>query len=514
MERKKDEDSLISAVYTDSGNNLQNDYNPAAFQGVDEDEEEFRRELQAERARVMREFGIIVPTNIELKQDDVISIADESLGGDSLFAESYNGIPQQLDKSASNHKTSSTPETYDNVYGENDDESNSFRPNALFGSPKEEDAKAPAGTYRERLTPGRLGILILILSIILVTAVAVAVGSFLAQDDEIPSQSGAEFPDLGTVITSPPTSSPTKSIEWTEGNCTDHPYRNFNINEEVGEQNCVFLQTNLTHRDRMCLPENDGYRWCPATCGVCEKGAVPSDFPSDIPSVAPSTERVEEKPVASPTRQPAPDPTRRPVLERPVADPTRRPVADPTRGPVAERPVADPTRRPVAERPVADPTRRPVVERPVPNPTRRPVTPPAPRPVADPTRRPVVERPVPAPTPRPIAPVPRPTPRPVPDPTRRPVVERPVADPTPRPVPPPTPRPVAAPVPDPPPVPVPVATSAPVPSPTESTPPPVDDDDDDDDGDDDDNTDDGGGEEPPPFLCRVCILNICELLPC
>ncbi|GAX24033.1 hypothetical protein FisN_26Lh103 [Fistulifera solaris] len=510
MERKKDEDSLISAVYTDSGNNLQNDTTPAVFQGVDEDEEEFRRELQAERARVMREFGIIVPANIELKQDDVISIADESLGGDSIFAESYNGIQQQLDKSASNHKTSSTPETYENVYGENDDESNSFRPNALFGSPEEEeDAKAPAGTYRERLTPGRLGIVILILSIILVTAVAVAVGSFLAQEDEMPSQSGAEFPDLGTIITSPPTASPTKSIEWTDGNCTDHPYKIFNINEEVGEQNCIFLQSNLTHRDRMCLPENDGYRWCPATCGVCEEVTSSSDSPSDVPSTAPS-ERLEETPAALPTRQP--------VLERPVADPTRRPVADPTRRPVAEIPVADPTRRPVMERPVADPTRRPVVERPVPNPTQQPVAPvtpptPRPRPATDPTRRPVVERPVPAPTPRPVAPVPRPTPRPVPDPTRRPVVEKPVADPTPRPVPPPTPRPVAAPVPvvNPPPVPVPVATSAPVPSPTEATPPPVDDGDDDDD---DDDNDDGGGEEPPPFLCRVCILNICELLPC
>ncbi len=514
MERNKDEDSLISAVYTESGNNLQNN-NHAAFQGVEEDEEAFRRELETERARVMKEFGIIVPTNIELKQDDVMSIADESLGGDSIFAESYNGILQQLDKSASNHKTSSTPETYDNVYGENDDESNSFRPNALFGSPKEEeDAKAPAGTYRERLTPGRLGIAILVLSIILVTAVAVAVGSFLAQDDELPLQSGAEFPDLGTIITSPPTASPTKSFEWTEGNCTDHPYKRFNINEEVGDQNCVFLQGNSTHRDRMCLPENDGYRWCPATCGVCEQVTPSSDYPSDIPSMAPS-ERVEERPVATPTRHPAADPTRRPVLERPVADPTQRPVADPTQRPVVERPVAEnPTRRPVAEMPVPNPTRRPVAT--VPPPTRRPV---AERPVADPTRRPVAERPVSPPTPRPVAerPVTRPTPRPVPDPTRRPVVESPVADPTPRPVPPPTPRPVAAPVPspvvDPAPVPVPVLTNVPVASPpTEATPPPVDDDD----GnvDDDDNDDDGGGEDPPPFLCRVCILNICELLPC
>jgi hypothetical protein len=408
-----DDESILSGIYTESG-----DYPP--LPAVDDDDEEFRRAVQAEQIRVLREFGVTPPHH-----QDAISLADESLADVSTIydTESYM-LPQQQEQSMHESiqmQKNRTPDTYDGSFVIDDDGS-TIPPNTLFPiSPSKQDAP----TYNDPiLTPRRLKIVMAVLCTIVVASIAVAMGSFLAQQrDDDPSLVPNNVQDLDAFATFSPTPSPTESYKWAPENCQDHPSQQFKINDRFGEQNCFFLQNHPVHRERLCLPENAGYRWCPATCGLCpiddsslEPSVRPSSVPVWVPSLAPSISTTTTEIITStphPTLTPTRTPTSLPLIP-PTSPPVPRPTLKPTRKPTP-KPTQRPTRSPVQRR-----TPEPTAED-TPEPTPEPTPPPVQTP--DPTRAPGTEDPTPFPTISFVVVTPQPTemvftPEPTPAPSR------------------------------------------------------------------------------------------------
>ncbi|GAX24035.1 hypothetical protein FisN_26Lh105 [Fistulifera solaris] len=411
-----DDVSILSGIYTESG-----DYPPPppAAAAVDDDDEEFRRALEAEQIRVQREFGVTPPHH-----QDAISLADESFADVSTI---YDNESYMLPQQPSVHESiqiqkNRTPETYDESSFVIDDEGSTILPpNTLFpASPSKQHA--PTDPI---LTPRRLKIVVALLCTIVVASISVAMGSFLAQQrDDDSSLVPNNVQDLDAFATLSPTPSPTESYQWTPENCQDHPSQQFQINDRFREQNCFFLQNHPVHRERLCLPENAGYRWCPATCGLCpideesslEPSVRPSSVPVWLPSLAPS--------MAATTAEAIPS-TPRPTLT-PTRNPTPAPVTAPTKPPVP-RSTPKPTRKPTPK-PTPRPTRSPVQRR-TPEPTAEDTPEPTPEPtpppvqIPDPTRPPRTEDPTPYPTISFVVVTPQPTelvftPEPTPAPSR------------------------------------------------------------------------------------------------
>jgi hypothetical protein len=372
-----DDESILSGIYTESG-----DYPPPP--AAEDDDEEFRRAVQAEQIRVLREFGVTPP-------QDAVSLADESFADVSTIYdnESYIQHPGESIQMQKNR----TPETYEeSSFVIDDDGSTILPPNTLFppSSPSKQDA--PTDPI---LTPRRLKIVMALLCTIVVASIAVAMGSFLAQQrEDDPPLVPNNVQDLDAFATRSPTPSPTESYQWTPENCQDHPSQQFLINDRFGEQNCFFLQNHPVHRERLCLPENAGHRWCPATCGLCpideeeslEPSVRPSSVPVWVPSLAPSiaattaeiitsTQRPTHTPTRTPTSAPVTAPTKPPVPRstlKPTRKPTLKPTQRPTRSPVQRRtpePTVEDTPEPTPEPQTPDPTRPPRTEDPTPYPT-------------------------------------------------------------------------------------------------------------------------------------------------
>jgi hypothetical protein len=330
-----DDESVLSGIYTESGDSsvIHNTLDP------EDDDEAFRRAVQAEQGRVMREFGVL-PLNT---YNDAISVADETISVDDV-----------------KDKTTSTPETYDEVYGVDDEESDgnhddasTFRPNTLFPS----DAEMKDLNNDPILTPRRLKIIMVVLCTIFLGSIAVALGSFLVQQrNESPSQIQVDadadtdididptVPDTEQLNTDAPeqspTAPPTGSFNWSDGDCVDHPYKKFKINDQYGEQDCMFLRSNLDQRARMCLSVEEGHRWCPVTCGLCLKNFAPTISPTPIrlssapaiaASVTPSV-NTESRSTLVPTISPTFPPTLEEVeeTEKPTPAPTEEPTPEPT----------------------------------------------------------------------------------------------------------------------------------------------------------------------------------------
>ena len=331
-----DDESILSGIYTESG-----DASVAhnTLFDLDDDDEMFRRAVQAEQGRVMREFGVVLPSNSD--ETSVDSSSDSSEGRD---------------------KTTSTPETYDEAYtvengggeedGKDDGDASTFHPNTLFPSASHEDS-----TMKQQpdpiLTPRRLKMIMVVLCVIFVASIAVATGSFLAQkesessstpqqaaqvdadvDTDVDKDTDAPVPDTVSLITTTPadspSASPSTSLHWKQGDeCVDHPTQTFLVNERDGEQDCAFLRTNLDQRARLCLLEKEGYRWCPVTCGLCLQ------TPNIAPSISP-TPGVDGEPVT--TSSPLVDtrpPTVAPTTMVPTANPTFVATEAPTPEPTA-----------------------------------------------------------------------------------------------------------------------------------------------------------------------------------
>ncbi|GAX24037.1 hypothetical protein FisN_26Lh109 [Fistulifera solaris] len=330
--------------------------------GEDDDSEAFRRGLQDEEAQVVIEFERMQSSN----EMDAVSNAERSNNNNSIFANSYSNIREQLDTSHLTEPKSTTPENYDNVVGsdiddfdefldggEMNDEVKSTKPDNFFPYPTKiiiphvgplsqaptkdsTSSPPPSPSPKPFLTPRRINILVALLCFVLVASVGVAVGSFLAQQagKSTPQSSAVNSNENSTTVapTSFPTTSPTKQLNWSKEDCVDHPYKKFIISTEIGGQDCVYLQNNPAQRDRMCLPDNEGYLWCPVTCGLCEE-SIPTNAPVPAPPVA--------APVVPPTERPSaatPGPTFTATLEpsAPLVDtlaPTRAtlpPTASPT----------------------------------------------------------------------------------------------------------------------------------------------------------------------------------------
>ncbi|GAX18808.1 hypothetical protein FisN_26Hh109 [Fistulifera solaris] len=292
----------------------------------DDDSEAFRRGLQDEEAQVVIEFERMQSSN----EMDAVSNAERSNNNNSIFANSYSNIREQLDTSHLTEPKSTTPEIYDNVVGsdvddfdefldggEMNDEVKSTKPDNFFPYPTKiiiphvgplsqaptkdsTSSPPPSPSPKPFLTPRRINILVALLCFVLVASVGVAVGSFLAQQagKSTPQSSAVNSNENSTTVapTSFPTTSPTKLLNWSKEDCVDHPYKKFSISTEIGDQDCVYLQNNPAQRDRMCLPDNEGYLWCPVTCGLCEE-SVPTNVPVPLPPVA--------APVVPPTERPS-----------------------------------------------------------------------------------------------------------------------------------------------------------------------------------------------------------------
>lgn len=329
----QDDDSVLSGIYTESGDSsvAHNTLDP------EDDDEAFRRAVQAEQGRVMREFGLSTSNNNT--SGDVTSVAEDG----------------SADSGELRDKISSTPETYDEAYGVDDEDSDgnddgsTFQPITLFSSSSNADMKEP--TPDPILTPRRLKIIMVFLCVVFVASIAVAMGSFLAQKEgESPAQvrvdaeadTDSQVPDIDPLSTTAPASSsagaptisPTGSFNWKEGDCVDHPYKKFKINEQFGEQDCTFLRSHLDQRARLCLLEKEGYRWCPVTCGMCLRKFSPTISPTLGPLNAPT--RV---PVITPSITPSvvtmPRTTTAPAMSL-TAYPTSEATAEPTLGSTAE----------------------------------------------------------------------------------------------------------------------------------------------------------------------------------
>jgi topoisomerase-4 subunit A len=330
--------------------------------GDDDDSEAFRRGLQDEEAQVVIEFERMQSSN----EMDAVSNAERSNANNSIFANSYSNIREQLDTSHLTEQKSTTPESYDNVVGsdvddfdefldggEMHDEVKSTKPDNFFPYPTKiiiphvgplsqaptkdsTSSPPPSPSPKPFLTPRRINILVALLCFVLVASVGVAVGSFLAQQagKSTPQSSAVNSNENSTTVapTSFPTTSPTELLDWSKEDCVDHPYKKFSISTEIGDQDCVYLQNNPAQRDRLCLPDNEGYLWCPVTCGLCDEN-LPTNAPGPAPPVA--------APVVPPTERPSaatPEPTSTATVEpsAPLVD-----TLAPTRGTIS--PTASPT---------------------------------------------------------------------------------------------------------------------------------------------------------------------------
>ena len=394
-----DDESILSGIYTESGDYASSaPHHTAAAPEPDEDyedDEAFRRAVQAEQTRVMREFGLTPPP--PRKNDSIsISMADdeeESIADASLFTDAYSmPLPQYQQYQEEEDDTivtftndtvnkNGTPETYPGspvLNGDKDDDASTFVPPHTLFPTKDEDVPP-------LLTPRRLKLLMALLCAIVVVSIAVAMGSYVAQDKSkknnrvVPND--VQVPDLGQLTTLSPTASPTESYNWsTTDDCVDHPSQTFVVNGE--RQDCVFLQNSrAAQRDRLCQPQQPGHRWCPATCGLCPRESrMPSRAPAVVASMAPSipatiagTARpTTQIPTLFPTFPPTTQPVAQPV-PKPTLTPTRKPTAKPTLRPTVAQVVAtpaptpDPTADPTAGTP--DPTPEPTTAEPTPNPT-------------------------------------------------------------------------------------------------------------------------------------------------
>ncbi len=376
QQQHPDDESILSGMYTDSGDASVGVVNTTLDTEEDDDEEAFRRAVQAEQVRVMMEFGISTPT-IGHSETPMVDAAATT----PMYADSYNNSIQQSDTDDPwiDKKSSSTPETYDEAYGHfNDDneDASTFQPYTLFLS---SDAYNP-----RMLTPRRVRFAIALLCLILIMSSVVAMASFLAQKNnetqsmpqQSPDRSDLPRPDRDppSESASSPAASPTMiPMNWTNSTtaCMDHPNRTFFVNDTTEKQNCTFLKHHAAQRARLCLPENAGYQWCPVSCGLCLKDVAVPVVPSPVivvtqaPEMLPSMAPVMMPPSSSPTVlrttvRPTATPTMSPTTSRPTSMPTVRPTSRPTVRPTTMAPTSKPpTVRPTMPPTTIDPTLAP-----------------------------------------------------------------------------------------------------------------------------------------------------------
>lgn len=154
------------------------------------------------------------------------------------------------------------------------------------------------------------------LVIVIFMAIGVAVGSYYVMQDRKTQASAAQTTlrppppptsstgSSGGTRSSPPTVAPTRMEEEISIDCSRDTYRYFYVSERFGEQNCRWLQNRPVEQQRLCRPNESGYRYCPKTCGVCDTPTPTMAPPTSVsPTSTPSAWQVVEV-ADSPTTAP------------------------------------------------------------------------------------------------------------------------------------------------------------------------------------------------------------------
>jgi hypothetical protein len=214
---------------------------------------------------------------------------------------------------------------------------------------------ASAAPTRKGWLGSRLSFVIIVLSIILLTAICVAVGALVAagnrnsdsssaSSSEGGSNSGVGAPPADFLPFLPPTSAPIASeipstgsptpepSAWNRDVCgIDDPDKLVFLGEGTGDRSCEWLSGRPNVRDQFCQPGLEPFIYCRETCNNC--GPAEGDTTDAPTAMPPPTSTPTSEPVmitAFPTRAPTSAPTPAPTLVATIA-----PVIIATPAPIA-----------------------------------------------------------------------------------------------------------------------------------------------------------------------------------
>jgi hypothetical protein len=111
--------------------------------------------------------------------------------------------------------------------------------------------------------------------------------------------------------------------------CEDYDQK-FQVDNAM--RDCLWLSLRPTEQDRLCVPGNDAFHFCPEVCEGCwDSDASRRIEPTSAPTLPPTAQPTTAAPTPSPTTQaPTPSPTTPQPTPEPTPNPTGSPTPEPT----------------------------------------------------------------------------------------------------------------------------------------------------------------------------------------